>query len=104
MDIDKDENDFIDRDEFYYWLILPRTEFTDRVFTILDTSRTGEINFKEFVMCVYNYCSFDYRSLTKFAFSLLDIEENKILEKSDIRRLVIDISVLFCSMNYWLIK
>lgn len=88
VDIDKDENDFIDRDEFYYWLKLPRTDFIDRVFTILDSSRTGEINFKEFVTCVYNYCSFDYRALTKFAFNLLDLEERRFLEKNDIRRLI----------------
>lgn len=38
-------------------LDLPRTKFTEKVFSIFDNDGSGEIEFKEFVLSVWNYCT-----------------------------------------------
>ena len=38
-------------------LDLPRTKFTEKVFSIFDDDGSGEIEFKEFVLSVWNYCT-----------------------------------------------
>ena len=49
---------------------------------------SGEIDFREFVSCVWNYCTFDLKALVKFAFSLFDLDGSGVLEASEVRTLV----------------
>jgi len=38
-------------------LDLPVTPFTQKVFSIFDDNGSGEVDFKEFVMTLWNYCT-----------------------------------------------
>ena len=87
-DIDKDESAEIDLDEFYRYFQLPRTPFADRVFSIMDEDGSGEIDFREFVACIWNYCTFDLKALIKFAFSMFDLDGSGVLEAQEVRNLV----------------
>ena len=43
--------------EFLMFLNIPRTPWTRRVFEIFDTDRSGELDFKEWVLGMWNYCT-----------------------------------------------
>jgi Ca2+-binding EF-hand superfamily protein len=57
--IDSDASGLVDLAEFYRALKLTRCPFADRVFSIMDGDMSGEIDFREFVVAIWNYCSFD---------------------------------------------
>jgi Ca2+-binding EF-hand superfamily protein len=86
--MDKDQSNELDLDEFYRHFKLTRTPFADRVFSIMDENGSGEIDFREFVCCIWNYCSYDMRSLVKFAFSLMDLDGGGALDKSEVLNLI----------------
>jgi hypothetical protein len=46
----------------------------------MDEDQSGEIDFREFVVCIWNYCSFDLKSLVNFAFTLFDTDASGSLE------------------------
>lgn len=100
LKVDKDESHEIDLDEFYRFFDIERSPFSDRIFSIMDEDgrcaalrrngpqprltrltrrspsrrRSGEIDFREFVVCLWNYLSFDTNALIKFAFTLFDLD------------------------------
>ena len=43
---------------------------------VIDKDGSGEIDFQEFVLAVWNYCSFDKDALITFAFSLYDKDDS----------------------------
>jgi hypothetical protein len=44
---------------------LPFTSFTEKVFSIFDDDQSGEIDFKEFVLALWNYCTLTAVTLGK---------------------------------------
>ena len=52
------------------------TDFSHRVFALLDTDGSGEIDFREFVIATWNYCTFTHRALAVFAFNLFDLDNS----------------------------
>jgi Ca2+-binding EF-hand superfamily protein len=67
---------------------MARTAFAETAFLLMDADGSGEIDFKEFVCSLWNYCSFDEIGLFKFAFSLYDSDQSMYLEKAEIRQIV----------------
>ena len=89
--IDANQSNFIDIDEFCKYFKLERSIFVDRCFSIMDTDGNGEIDFLEFVVCVWNYCSFDIPALSKFAFDLFDKDSSGVLEMSEVKHLISEV-------------
>ena len=57
---------------------------------------SGEIDFREFVICVWNYCTFSLKSLCQFAFSLFDLDGSGVLD-------MVIILILVFFIQYYLI-
>ena len=72
--LDKDSGGSVSFSEFAEFFRLDKNPFTERCFMLLDRAATGEINFPQFVMCTWNYCSHDRMGLTRFAYTLYDLE------------------------------
>lgn len=105
--IDEDNSNEVSLEEFYGFMKLERSPWMDRVFTIMggllrpplvadgegpasrapaarpiaDEDQSGEIDFREFVVCCWNYCSFDMLSLVTFAFNMFDLDGSGELER-----------------------
>lgn len=68
--IDVDKSGQIDVAELLAFLNIDRTQFTQRLFTIFDDDHSGCIDFQEFVLSCWNYCSLSRTSLLMFSFDL----------------------------------
>ena len=45
-------------EEFHEYLGVPQTRFSERVFGILDLDGSGALDFGEFAVGVWNYCTY----------------------------------------------
>ena len=72
--LDKDSGGTVSYAEFADFFELEKNPFTERCFLLLDRGATGEINFAQFVLCAWNYCSYDRVGLTRFAYNLYDLD------------------------------
>uniref|UniRef100_A0A6U4KLC8 EF-hand domain-containing protein n=1 Tax=Phaeomonas parva TaxID=124430 RepID=A0A6U4KLC8_9STRA len=86
--IDGDGSGEISIDEFCEYFNMPQTEFTERAFAVLDEDNSGAIDFKEFVVVLLSYCSFDFTSLSKFAFYLYDVDKSLMLDREEVQEMV----------------
>ena len=60
---DMDHSGTIDLVEMLTVLDLERTRFTERVFSIFDEDKSGKIDFGEFVLSLWNYCTLSRTTL-----------------------------------------
>ena len=63
--IDFNSSGSVDLVELLTLLDVERTRFTEHVFTLFDSDGSGKIDFKEFVLTVWNYCTIGPASLGK---------------------------------------
>jgi len=61
--VDVDHSGTVDMVELLTLLDIERTKFSVRVFSIFDDDRSGLIDFKEFVLAAWNYCTLSDSSL-----------------------------------------
>lgn len=54
----------------------------------MDKDGSGEVDFIEFVLAVWNYCSFNHLSLVRFAFDLYDLDGSGEIEHDEVVRCV----------------
>ena len=57
----------------------------------MDEDGSGEIDFREFVVACTNYCCFDKRALTTFAFDLYDDDCSGSIEADELHRVIKEI-------------
>jgi len=89
--IDADGSGEISLDELLDFLDVPRTRFAKRVFSIFDEDMSGEIDFKEFVVAMWNYCTMGKSALVLFAFDLFDSDSSGMIEREEMVRMLKDI-------------
>ena len=77
---DKDGSGSIDFREFANSFEIQKTAFAKRAFMMLDTGGTGEINFAQFVVACWNYCTYDKVGLASFAYFLYDPQRKGAIE------------------------
>lgn len=65
------------------WLGFTSTKFSERLFGILDLDASGFLDFREFLIGVWNVCTYDAPLFTKFAFSIFDVENKGSLEMAE---------------------
>jgi len=70
--IDQDLSGEISTWELLEFLHLERTKFTKRIFRIFDEDGSGQIDFREFCMSLWNYATLGKNQLIMFAFDLYD--------------------------------
>ena len=68
--VDKDGSGIIDSFEWLMYLDVERTEFNEKIFAIVDFDNSGEMDYREFCMCCWNYASATPNDLINLAFFL----------------------------------
>jgi Ca2+-binding EF-hand superfamily protein len=91
MEIDTDDSGTIDVAELEAYLRLEKTRFTTRIFSIFDEDNSGSVDFREFVLSLYNYCTLTKASLELFAFDLYDKDSSGSLEAAEVQDMLNDI-------------
>ena len=71
MDLDSDG--VIDVADILIALDIERTKFTERIFAVFDYKHTGKVDFREFVLCLWNYCTLGKGSLSKLLLYIIII-------------------------------
>lgn len=66
--VDIDGSGSIGLAELLAHIDLPFTPFTEKVFSIFDDDNSGEIDFKEFIMALWNYCTLTSVTLGRLLF------------------------------------
>jgi serine/threonine-protein phosphatase 2B regulatory subunit len=64
--VDMDGSGNIALPELLAHIDLERTKFTERIFSIFDEDGSGEIDFREFVLSLWNYCTLTKATLGTF--------------------------------------
>eukprot|EP01035_Chromulina_nebulosa_P022337 gene22337-28925_t len=82
--VDVDESGSIELVELLVHIDLERTKFTERIFSIFDEDGSGQIDFREFVLSLWNYCTLSSATLALFAFDLYDHDSSGVLSVAEI--------------------
>ena len=99
--LDNDGSRSVDFDEFAKFFDVDNTHFSRKCFMLMDTTGSGEINFAQFVVACWNYCTYDKNGLTGFAFKLYDTSGIGQIPMDDIFKLVDDVYDLDKGMQTW---
>lgn len=94
VEVDEDNSGQMSVEEFHDYLGVPQTKFSARIFGVLDTDGSGSLEFSEFVVGVWNYCTYDVRLITKLAFDIFDVDRGGTLEIAEcdaLLRMVYDV-------------
>lgn len=63
--MDEDSDGLLSVGDILSILNIERTRFTERIFEVFDSRRTGVFDFREFVLSLWNYCTLGKGSLSK---------------------------------------
>ncbi|KAG6967162.1 hypothetical protein JG687_00004422 [Phytophthora cactorum] len=91
--MDKDKSGEINMLEFFDYIDLKRSRFSEKAFSVMDRNGSGEVDFIEFVLAVWNYCSFNHASLVRFAFDLYDVDGSGEIEHDEVVRCVREMEI-----------
>lgn len=75
-------------DHFLVHFGLDWTPWTERCFTHFDTTGGGDVDFLEFMISVWNVCTFKIDSLSNFTFDMYDLDLDGELSIPEIERMV----------------
>jgi serine/threonine-protein phosphatase 2B regulatory subunit len=89
--IDSDGGGSISDTEFYTFFRLDQSKFTDRAFFLFDKDGTGEIDFEEFVLAVWNFCTIEGGDLVRFCFNLYDLDGGGTLDTGEMKEMIMAI-------------
>lgn len=88
---DVDASGHITVQELFAHLATEATFFRDRVFNLFDEDGSGKIDFREFVLSLWNYCTLSKASLVIFAFDLYDADSTGQLSPKEIHNMLVDL-------------
>jgi len=69
--------------EFFRYLGVRRTAFSKRCFCLFDYDNSGELDFREFVVSLWNYCTSDSYALMSFSFDLYDLDNSGMISNEE---------------------
>ena len=88
VQLDQDGSGEITTDEFHtHWQLKP-TKFSTRVFDAVDLDRSQSLNFREFIVGVWNFLRLDVDALVDFTFGLIDADKSGDLDKAECEALI----------------
>ena len=88
VSMNQDASGEISPEEFHDYFKVKRTVFTERVYGYIDLDSSGELDFNEYLIGMYNYCTFDNFLMTKFMFDIFDVDKSSDLTWAEIDALV----------------
>lgn len=86
--IDMDGSGTIEIKEMLVHFDIDRTKFTKRVFSIFDEDNSGEIDLREFILALWNYCTLGKATLVIFAFDLYDKDGSGIIDGEELSQML----------------
>jgi Ca2+-binding EF-hand superfamily protein len=89
--VDQDHSGAISIYELLEFLNVERTDFSKRVFAIFDEDGNGTIDFREFVIALWNYATLTPSSLVLFAFDMYDKDGSGVLELAEIKKMLVEV-------------
>ena len=89
--VDVDGSGSIELIELLTHIDIDRTPFAERIFSIFDEDGSGEIDFREFVLSLWNYCTLGKSILDLFSFDLYDRDSSGALSVQEIEGMCKDI-------------
>lgn len=89
--IDDDGSEEITANELFAYLGMEATPFAVRVFSMMDDSGDGSVDFEEFCAMLTLFCSISPASIVAFAFSLYDTDASCTLERDEIDRMMAEV-------------
>jgi Ca2+-binding EF-hand superfamily protein len=78
----------IQLEEFLEHFDLDWTPWSERCFNNFDTTGSGDIDFLEFMITVWNICTFRIDSLSNFTFDMYDLDSDGELSVPEIEQMV----------------
>ena len=90
-EIDSDSSGSINVDEFLSSCDIELTPFSRRVFGIMDEDGNGEMDFREFVVATWNYCSFEKAGLTHFTYDLYDVDRSGSMSVDECKSMFVEV-------------
>eukprot|EP01029_Cantina_marsupialis_P024839 TRINITY_DN647362_c0_g1_i1.p1 TRINITY_DN647362_c0_g1~~TRINITY_DN647362_c0_g1_i1.p1 ORF type:complete len:712 (-),score=232.99 TRINITY_DN647362_c0_g1_i1:301-2436(-) len=88
VEIDKAGTGELKFDDFAKFFKQPRSPYFDRVLGIIDLDAGGTLDFEEFCIGVWNYCTFNNTQLNKFCFDLFDVDKRGWISMSELDSLL----------------
>jgi Ca2+-binding EF-hand superfamily protein len=73
LDVDIRGTGTIDINELMAYMGVEHTRFLTRAFSLFDYDGSNEIDFSEFVIALWNYCSLSYNTLGVFSFLFMKL-------------------------------
>jgi len=90
-EIDLDGSNSISIDEFFNHFELKRSKFSVRCFTIFDEDGSAELDFREFGVSLWNYCTQDQLALISFAFDLYDLDNSGSIDIDELTQMLTEV-------------
>lgn len=86
---DFDHDHLIELDEFLDKLKLSdHNKMAREVFSDMDTDNSGDLNFREFVLCTWKYLTRSKESIAVFAFDLFDKDNSGSLAREEVKDMI----------------
>eukprot|EP01031_Cornospumella_fuschlensis_P037493 gene37493-45531_t len=89
--IDRDNSGAIDLQELLNYLDIENTSFSHRAFSVFDINNSGKIDFREFVLSLWNYCTLGNATLDVYTFDLYDRDQSGVLSESEVQSMLKDL-------------
>lgn len=97
--IDKDHDGTITMTELMNHLIDSSVEFKTRIFQIFDGDHSKAIDFREFVVSLWNYCTLSRATLDLFAFDLYDVDGSGEISLQEMTQMFYDLYGQHADLN-----
>lgn len=89
--VEADDSGSVDTVKLLKSLDIEPTRFAGQIFTVFDSDGSGKVDFREFVVALWNYCTVNPASLDNFVFDLYDQDKRGVLTPGEINQMLKDI-------------
>lgn len=86
--LDLDNDNKVGIEEFMIVNDIQSKYFGELVFRVFDSDHSGSIDFEEYLVAMWNFCSLDKHSLITFTFNLFDVDNSGKLNKMEIQNII----------------
>eukprot|EP00614_Pseudopedinella_elastica_P021331 CAMPEP_0172628264 /NCGR_PEP_ID=MMETSP1068-20121228/160735_1 /TAXON_ID=35684 /ORGANISM="Pseudopedinella elastica, Strain CCMP716" /LENGTH=359 /DNA_ID=CAMNT_0013438395 /DNA_START=12 /DNA_END=1091 /DNA_ORIENTATION=- len=81
-------NGQIDKFDFWDYLDVQPTQYTDKLFELIDSDGSGKIDFSEYCSLLVTYCMFNQEDILRFAFDCFDADGSGEIDNEEFEDLI----------------